>query len=185
MHGPAHLADLAQDLVLAGQGDRAAFRRLYGATAPKLLRICLSVTHDRAAADDVLQDVYVKVWRSATSYDPTRSGALSWLGTIARNTAIDWYRSKPKLALPPEAAAFSMSSEPEAIDQRIIREHSEDVALSMIGELDAGEEDQLRTIYFEGLTYAALAERDGVPLGTIKSRVRRVLAKLRQKLNDE
>ena len=185
MHGASHLADLAHDLVLTGQGDRPAFRRLYGATAPKLLRICLSVTRDRAAAEDVLQDVYVKVWRSAAAYDPTRSSAFSWLGTIARNRAIDWYRSNMKPPLAAEAAAFSMSSEAEPVDLRIIREHAEDAALSMVGELEADEEDQLRTIYFQGLTYAALAERDGLSLGTVKSRVRRVLTKLRRKLNDD
>lgn len=185
MHGSRYSADLTSDLVLAGTGDRAAFRRVYDATSANLLRICLSVTHDRAAAEDVLQDVYVKVWRSAGSYDPTRASALTWLGTIARNSAIDWYRSNAKPALPPDAGTFSMSGEAEPVDQRMIREHAESTALSSIGDLDASEEDQLRTIYFQGLTYAQLAERHGVPMATVKSRVRRALAKLRQKLTDD
>lgn len=178
-------AELADDLALVAAGDRAAFRRLYQATAPNLFAICLGITRDRAAAEDVLQDVYLKIWHAAGSFDPTRASATSWLGTIARNRAIDWHRSRASRPAAVDSDPNLLSDEAEPVDQRMIREHSEDAAFALVDDLGADEEEQLRTIYYEGLTYVQLAARDGLPLGTVKSRIRRIIAKLRQKLNDE
>lgn len=177
--------DLAIDLLKVGQGDRAAFRRVYQATAGKLLYVCQHVTRDRSTAEDVLQEVYVKVWRSAASYDAVRAQPMTWLGTIARNSAIDWYRAQTKRGPVMLADSLLFTDEPELVDQRMIREHSEQVALAMIGDLSTNEEAEISTIYIQGLTYTEAAERSGVPLATLKSRVRRTLIKLRQKLNDE
>ncbi len=85
---------LERDLVASGRGDRKAFRKVYAATAGRLLAICLSVTRERGAAEDVLQEVFVKIWRKASSYNPERARPMSWLATIARNSAIDWRRSR-------------------------------------------------------------------------------------------
>ncbi|OYW45882.1 MAG: hypothetical protein B7Z08_01405 [Sphingomonadales bacterium 32-68-7] len=176
--------DLALDLLQVGTGDRAAFRRVYQATAGKLLFVCQQVTRDRSAAEDVLQDVYVKVWRSAASYDAVRAHPMTWLGTIARNSAIDWYRARAKRVALTSADTLVLSDEPEPVEQRMIREQSEESALASIGDLSASEEAEVRTIYLQGLTYSQAAEQAGVPLATLKSRVRRSLAKLRQKLDD-
>lgn len=168
-----------------GRGDSGAFRRLYRATAPRLMAICLAVTRDRPAAEDVLQGVFLKIWQSAGLYDPARARPMAWLGSIARNTAIDWYRArKPR----PESADRSIEaipSETEAVDARMIRKEGEAEALSLVQELDADTECNVRRIYLQGMTFAEAAQSDGVPIGTLKSRVRRALMSIRSRLRDD
>ncbi|MEO6387237.1 MAG: sigma-70 family RNA polymerase sigma factor [Croceibacterium sp.] len=177
---------MSDDLVLTGRGDRKAFRRVYSTVAGKLLAICNGVVRDRAAAEDILQEVFIKIWRSAPSYDPARASAMSWLCTIARNGAIDWYRARAKKpVMMTDEKNFQLVSEDEPADERIIREQNEVKAFAMVDDLKGEEEEDLKAIYFQGLTYVEAAEQHGVPLGTLKSRVRRAVAKMRLKYNDE
>jgi RNA polymerase sigma-70 factor (ECF subfamily) len=87
----------ATDLLLArvARGDRQAFEALYQATSATLLGICMRLLADRSEAEDVLQEVYVAAWGKAAQFDPSRAGALTWLGTIARHRAIDRLRALP------------------------------------------------------------------------------------------
>lgn len=176
---------IVEDLVAAGEGDRAAFQRIYQATRSRLLAICQNVTRDRAAAEDVLQTVYVKVWRSAARFDRQRARPLTWLGSIARNTAIDWYRSQRPLRQAAEEPVDTIPSASEQADDRMIREEGEDRAIQFVHDLDEELESQVRRIYLEGMTYAETAEADGVPIGTLKSRVRRALITIRSKMRDD
>jgi RNA polymerase sigma-70 factor (ECF subfamily) len=179
---------IANDLMAAGRGDREAFRRVYRATGGKVLAICLSITRDRPAAEDLMQEAFIKIWQKAASYDCARARPMSWMGTIARNTAIDWYRSKAGGGAPRTADPQRMEtlpSETEPADSRIIRQQSESEALRLVGELSDDVESDIRTIYLQGLTYSELAERDCVPLGTLKSRVRRALISVRARLSDD
>jgi RNA polymerase sigma-70 factor (ECF subfamily) len=79
-------------------GDRAALRQLYEATSAKLFGVCLRILSDREECEDVLQEVYVTVWRRADGYDAARAGVVTWLSTIARNRAIDRRRARGPLA---------------------------------------------------------------------------------------
>ncbi len=176
---------LAQDLVASGRGDRTAFRRVHAVTAGRLLAICMSVTRERPAAEDVLQEVFVKIWAKAATYDPERARPMSWLGTIARNSAIDWRRSRKMMFEPNSGDVENVASETELVEHRMIRQETETRALQMVAELDRDTECDVRRIYLEGMTYAETAERDGVPIGTLKSRVRRALIRLRTTLNDD
>ena len=176
---------ITEDLVATGTGDRSAFRRLYGATAPRLFAICQNVTRDRTAAEDVLQSVFVKIWQSAGRFDRNKACAMTWLGTIARNAAIDWYRAQRPPREGSDQAIDTVSSASEAIDARILREEGEDLAMNLVHDLDKNLESQVRRIYLEGMTYAEAAEIDGLPIGTLKSRVRRALMTIRQKMLDD
>lgn len=176
---------LADDLVATGAGDRSAFHRLYLATAPRLLAICQNVTRDRLAAEDVLQSVFVKIWQSADRFDKARARPMAWLGSIARNTAIDWYRAQRPRGERSDQAIDTVPSASEPVDVRIIREEGEDRAMSLVQNLDEDLESQVRRIYLEGMTYAEAAEHDGVPLGTLKSRVRRALMTIRMTMLDD
>lgn len=172
--------ELAVALVQAGQGDRSAFRTVYEATSAKLFGVCLRILPDRQTAEDVLQDTYVTVWRKAASFDASRASPITWLVTIARNRAIDRLRSAApmKNAAPVEEAHDLADAGPlasEAVEQA-------DEAARLNGCLETLEDKAravIRTAFFEGATYDELARRENVPLGTMKSWIRRGLMRLR------
>jgi RNA polymerase sigma factor (sigma-70 family) len=89
----ANRSQLAAALARVAAGDRAALRIVYQDTSAKLFGVCLRILNDRGEAEDVLQDVYVTVWRKAGSFDPARASPITWLVAIARNRAIDRLRS--------------------------------------------------------------------------------------------
>ena len=86
---------LIADLDRVARGDERALRDVYDATSAKLFGVCLRISGDRDAAEDILQQVYLKVWDRAGRFDAERASPITWLCTIARNTAIDWRRSAP------------------------------------------------------------------------------------------
>ena len=177
---------LTEALMLTGEEDRLAFGRVYQLTSAKLFGICLRICGSRQAAEDVLQDVYLTVWRRAAGYDPGRSSPITWLATIARNRAIDWRRASG--ASPPdrsdEEAAAIVDPAPRPGDLMTLDE-SERLLHRCLEALDVLTRAAIRTAFFDGLTYAQLATRADVPLGTMKSRVRRGLAHLKECLGDD
>ena len=192
MHAPASpttdptaRAELVEALVATGREDRAAFRTLYRLTSAKLFGVCLRICQDRSAAEDVLSDVYLLIWRRAGAYEPGRASPITWLATIARNRAIDWRRStaaRPSASL--DDAPDVADDQPSAVDQLLRSE--EDGRLHLcLDQLDDRQRGAIRTAFFDGLTYAELAERDSVPLGTMKSWVRRGLLRLKDCLDAE
>ena len=173
-------ARLVEALVRTGHEDRTAFRDLYSLTSAKLFGICYRICGERQAAEDVLHDVYLTIWKRAGAYEPHRASPITWLATIARNRAIDWRRaqgvrrSTPIEDAPPILDGAPLASETMVADEEAHRLH---------GCLDGLEDRQrgaIRTAFFDGVTYAELAERESVPLGTMKSWVRRGLARLRE-----
>lgn len=167
-------------------GDRAALEDVYRATSTKLFGICLRILKDRKEAEDALQDVYLTLWRRADRYDPERASPISWLATFARNRAIDRLRvGKVRGAsVPVEEAAPVSDPAPLAEDMLIDAERDERVH-SCIEKLDDKTRDAIRTAFFDGSTYAEIAENTGTPLGTIKSWIRRGLMKLKTCLEVE
>ncbi|MCA0977156.1 sigma-70 family RNA polymerase sigma factor [Qipengyuania flava] len=176
---------LSRDIVLVSSGDRDAFRRIYAQSANKLFAICFGITRNHAAAEDLLQETYVKIWDRAGGYDPERSRPLAWLCAIARNTAIDWYRRQPKHSHVGDETLKSRASEATAADDRIIDMDRERETWKAVGELDSESEIELKSIFILGLTYPEAAERLNLPIATFKSRVRRTVLRLRKKLTDD
>lgn len=176
---------LANDLVLVGQRDAAALRRLYDATAGRLMAICVRITGTREAGEDVLQEVFIKVWHRAGGYDRERARPISWLATIARNCAIDTYRAQLRRKVDDDVRIVEIVDEAQLIDQQLIEGQDGHKALSLIDGLPALQRDQIRNIYFQGLSYAELSERYGEPVGTIKSRVHRALTVLNRSWNGD
>lgn len=176
---------LSLDIVLVADLDREAFRRLYARTANKLFAICLAVTRDHAAAEDVLQESYLKIWDRAKGYDPERSRPLAWMGAIARNAAIDWYRARARHHHVGDEHLNLQESEAAAADDRIIAMNREDLVWTAVGNLDAESEQELKSIYLLGLTYPEAAQRLNLPVATFKSRVRRTVLRIRRKLADD
>lgn len=177
-------SDLSADLLDVGRGDHAAFCRVYEATAGKLFALCFRITCNRSGAEDVLQETFIKVWNRAPGFDPERSAAFTWLSAIARNSAIDWYRAHHRRIFVGENAISFVADEAATADDRIIREQEELRALELLGELPPDQEAELRNVFFLGLTYTELAEREGLPVNTLKSRIRRGLLALKRKFED-
>lgn len=172
---------LSADLVLVGTGDREAFQRVYVATSAKLLGICLPIVGEQGAAEDVLQDVFVIVWRNAAKFDPVRASPITWLCMIARNRAIDWRRAHDRHAdrfgmmMPPFVADDSVP-----VDQAMASVEMERAAVACLDRLPEDQRSAIRDAFLEGATYVTLAERLKLPLGTIKSRIRRGLLELKK-----
>lgn len=176
---------LVEALVATGEQDRAAFLRVYRMTAAKLFGVCLRICGDRTAAEDVLQDVYALVWKRASGFEPGRASPITWLATIARNRAIDWRRANPHRATTDvEDAADLPEPSPSACDTLLFDETDRRLHLCLDALQDT-QREMIRAAFFGGLTYAELAERRAVPLGTMKSWIRRGLLRLRECLDDD
>lgn len=174
-------AELSAAMQRVAAGDRRALDLIYRATSAKLFGICLRIAGDRGEAEDALQDVYVSLWTSAARYDPARATPLGWLAAFARNRAIDRLRRRRRVdqTAPIEAAAAVADAAPLA-DAVLAAGQDRARIHHCLGELDQPQRGAIRTAFFEGVTYAELAERQGVPLGTVKSWVRRGLARLKK-----
>ena len=162
------------------EGDRGALEETYRLTNVKLFGICLRILGDRKEAEDALQDVYITLWRNAARYDASRASPIAWLATFARNRAVDRLRTGKvrRGAVPVDEAAGLADSAAMADDMLIDEERSARVHTCIQG-LDDPQRGAIRSAFLDGYTYAELAERQDVPLGTMKSWIRRGLAKLR------
>ena len=171
---------LAAALARVAAGDRAALRIVYQDTSAKLFGVCLRILNDRGEAEDVLQDVYVAVWRKAASFDPARASPITWLVAIARNRAIDRLRASAisRRAEPIESAEDVRDDAPAALDLVVSAEQQARLRICL-DELEERQSTAIRSAFLDGVTYEQLAQRMSVPLGTMKSWVRRGLMKLR------
>lgn len=161
------------------KGDRPAFHEVYRRTCAKLLGVCLRISTDREEAEEVLQEVYVTVWQKAAQFDAARASPITWLATMARNRAIDRLRAGGRRITAPVDAIEEVADEsPSALDRMLEAEGEHSIA-TCIEELSKGDAVLIRTAFFEQATYAELAARADLPLGTVKSRIRRALIKLR------
>jgi len=170
---------LADMLRRVATGDRAAFEEVYRRTSAKLFGVCLRILPVRQEAEEILQEAYLSVWRRAASFDATRGSAMTWLITLTRNRAVDRLRAGGKVATTPIDLA-DMVADTRPLAPALIEAAEDEARLAYcVGTLENGEATLIRTAFFEGSTYAELASRAAIPLGTIKSRIRRALMKLR------
>jgi RNA polymerase sigma-70 factor (ECF subfamily) len=184
MDGPAESqagsggGELVALLGAVSLGDRAAFADLYRRTSAKLYGICLRLLRSEPEAQDFLQEVYVLVWQKAERFDAARASAITWLATLARNKAIDRLRRRPVTSEGIEAAADVEDERPSAFD---LLGQAQDAARlgRCLDELEERTRAAIRAAFLDGATYPELAEREQVPLGTMKSWIRRGLLRLR------
>ena len=171
--GPANI--LIELLGATGRLDRQAFSRLYRLTSPKLYGVALRILKNETSAQDCLQESFISVWRQAGSYRSDRAAPMTWLTTIVRNRAIDILRKQPHDEVSTEAES-ELASTTRQLDTAIDR-------LSIhkcLAELKPDQRDCMLLAYYEGLTHPELAEQLHLPLGTIKTWIRRGLEQLRQ-----
>lgn len=175
---------LTAALVRTGEGDRAALRSVYDATHAKLFGVVLRICGERQAAEDVLQDVYLTIWRRAGAFDPGRASPITWMATIARNRAIDRVRSSAIRRTEPEEAAVAVADDAPLAPELITQAQTATRLHICLETLEDRQQAAIRTAFFDGLTYAELADRLEVPLGTVKSWIRRGMLKLKECLGD-
>ncbi len=169
-------------LIAAADGERAAFARLYVATSPQLFALALRIVGERAAAEEVLQDAFISIWRHAVDFRPEKGSAMAWLATIVRNRALDRRRrARPEtpMSLVPDAVQAGWA-DPGPDPQTALLASAEARRLAgCLETLDEGPRSAIRLAYYEGLTHEELAARLSTPLGTIKSWIRRGLLRLK------
>jgi RNA polymerase sigma-70 factor (ECF subfamily) len=165
-------------LASVAHGDEKAFAELYRETSGRVFGVIVRMMPDRGEAEDILQEVYASAWRRADTFDPARGSAITWLITLGRNRTIDRMRQHreellgddeaPDIAdeAPTPAAAAESSEERRRLEQCLDR-------------LEPQQKSAVREAFFTGATYSELAQRLAVPLGTMKSWIRRSLMQLR------
>jgi RNA polymerase sigma factor (sigma-70 family) len=180
MDADATRSQLVAAIARVAGGDRAALRIVYQDTSAKLFGVCLRILSNRSEAEDVLQDVYVTVWRKAGSFDPAKASPITWLVAIARNRAIDRLRATAvsRRMEPIEAADTVSDPAPAAVERVELAQQHRRLA-GCLAELEPRHSAAIRAAFLDGSTYEELAERMSVPLGTMKSWIRRGLLKLR------
>lgn len=175
-------------LEAAATGDQSAFSDLYDATAARVHGLVLRVLTDRAQAEEVTQEVFLEVWRTASKFDASRGSALGWLLTLAHRRAVDRVRSavaakRREATYEREAEQPAYDSTEETVSSRL---DAERVRTALVALTDH-QRKAVELAYFGGHTHTEVAEVLGIPLGTAKSRIRDGLARLRDHLevNDE
>lgn len=178
-------ADLSLVTRLA-QGDAAALGELYDRHGRSVYAMAVRMLSDHGEAEDLTQDVFTLAWRNAAKYDPSRGAVAAWLLITTRTRAIDRLRSRksrPRAAGEDEIRRMDAIPDAAPSVERIAAnaEGAARVRAAMT-ELPAEQRDALALAYFEGLSHSEISEQTGTPLGTIKTRIRTGLARLRQAL---
>jgi RNA polymerase sigma factor (sigma-70 family) len=175
--------DLATLIAAVVRRDESAFAALYGRTAAKLLGVVLRIVRERAVAEDVLQEVYLRVWQNASAYAPESGRPMTWLISIARYRAIDVVRGR-RLDIAPNdpdgADPFESVAEPRDREQDFI---DIDRLRLCLGTLEARQRRCLLEAYYEGYSREELASRFDAPVNTIKTWLHRGTQALRSCLN--
>jgi len=164
--------------------DRAALEKLYELTSSKLFGVCLRICGDRSAAEDVLQEVYIKVWHRADQYQAGTYSPISWLAVIARNASIDWLRKNGRENLDDDAVIDIIADDAPLGDTVIEEKQQKARIMDCLEQLDEEQNRPIRSAFFGGFTYSQLAKQIEVPLSTMKSRIRRGLMSLKKCLED-
>lgn len=166
-----------------GNGDRAALADVYSRTSGKLFGICLRICGERQAAEDVLQEVYLTVWKRAAGYEPGRASPITWLATIARNRAIDWRRAQGNRVMAPIEEIEPIADGAPLVSDAMLAAEGEAQLHLCLDSLEDRQRVAIRSAFFGGATYAELADQESVPLGTMKSWIRRGLMRLKECLD--
>ncbi|WP_269585202.1 sigma-70 family RNA polymerase sigma factor [Roseibium sp. Sym1] len=172
-----HYSDLI--VKVATDRDRAAFVELFDHFAPRLKGYLMKQGAEEALAEEIAQDVMVTLWRKAELFDPGKASASTWLYRVARNRRIDRLRRQKTAELDPEEPSLQPTPLPDVADEMDARLREERVRLAM-EQLPDEQKEVVRLAFFIGQSHSEIAEETGLPLGTVKSRIRLAFGRLRQ-----
>lgn len=181
------MPDEAADLIeaVARQRDRAAFGELFRRFAPRVKAFVMRSGADADIAQEVAQETMVLVWRRAETFDRTRAGAATWIFTIARNKRIDLLRRASHAGFDPEDYVLFSTEAPQGADSAAIGRQVRDRVCAVMQHLTQDQADVLRMAFFQEKSHSAIAREMKLPLGTVKSRIRLALSRLRLALRGE
>ena len=175
-------AELISNIV---KRDRRAFDLFYERYSQVIFNLCIRILRDEAEAQDAMQEIFVQIWKEAERFDPTRASAKTWLFTIARSRSLDRYRSmktvRKRIEEGSEEELQQIASEEDLQHSSIMQKY----VGNALRQLTREQRLVLELSYYEGLTQEEIAERLGEPLGTVKSRIRAALIKLRSFFSGE
>lgn len=171
--------DIARLLNRLAARDRSAFTPLYEATSSKLLGLILRILKRRDIAEEVLQEVYVKIWEKAGEFDQSRASPITWMCTIARNRALDEARRKHPDSLEDHPAYLETASDDEGALDALLRGETGDALSDCLSRLEPDRATMIVLAYCEGLSREELGQRYKQPANTIKTWLRRSLLQLR------
>lgn len=183
-HGPisSPAPDLAVLFARVQQGDKAAFSELYDAIAPAVFGTVKQVLRDPAMSEEVTQEVFVELWRSAARFDPNRGNVSTWAITIARRRAIDRVRSEQSQRNRIEALGNRRPDTATAVDDQVVSSLDAERVSRALAELPPEQREVIQLAFLEGRSHGDIADLLGLPLGTVKGRVRGGLQRLGAKL---
>jgi RNA polymerase sigma-70 factor (ECF subfamily) len=183
---PSEMADKLSDCIvrIAALQDQAAFETLFRHFAPRLKSYFTRRCGDPAMAEEITQETLVSLWKNAEQFDPAKASAATWIFTIARNLSIDRFRQARRPSFDPNDPAFIPDDE-EPPDQKLERAEAEQQVREVINSLSANEKSILMLSFYENHSHGEIAKRLGLPIGTVKSRIRLAFGKLRAALDPQ
>lgn len=179
--------DFAALISKVAEGDQQALAALYDGTSKLVFGLVLRILGDRSVAEEVLFDVYTQVWRQAARYDPARGGPLGWITTIARSRAIDRLRSDKPLQQEDELSDTTASRETSAASPETNAALAEmrEIVRAALDRLSPEQREIIELAYYSGMTQTEIAAHLSLPLGTVKTRTRLAMMKLRDALTEK
>lgn len=169
--------------LIAANRDRAAFIEVYEYFAPRVKSFLLGQGVVPAAADDILQEVMLAVWNKAGLFNPDKAAPSTWIFAIARNKRIDRIRRETKPELDPEEPSLQPAA-PDAADDDLMHGQRRTAVAAALAELPEDQRIVIQLSFMKGLSHGEIAAQLGLPLGTVKSRIRLAFGRLRNELGD-
>ena len=176
--------DLSRLLLRVGRDqDDSAFETLFRHYGPRIRAFMRKRCGDATQAEELMQETFANVWRRAGSFDPARGTVSAWIYTVARNTSVDVFRRRNRPEFDPQDPALVPEAAEQADTVMEMRQSAERLRLAM-RDLPGEQSEVLKLSFFEELSHSVIAERLGIPLGTVKSRIRMAFSRLRDSLGE-
>ncbi len=171
---------LAEYLSGCAAGDHKALRKLYDQTSAKLFALILRIVKDRQQSEDCLQQVYIKVWQASSSYDRLKASPMTWMNTIARNQSLDLLRKLNREPFMDDEGLDLQQDTGRSQEQLVSLSQEQSLIHRCLKVLNDQQRQCLELAYFDGVTHQGLSDQLDVPLGTVKTWIRRGLLRLKE-----
>lgn len=164
--------------------DQQAFERLYRVTSAKLFAVALRILRRQDWAEEVLQEAFVSIWHHAPSYASGKAAPMTWMTHIVRNRALDWLRRPQREDAVSEEAEENWLDESAGLFERLEQSRDAAVLNDCMGQIEARQRQTIALAFWQGLTHSELAQHLRLPIGTVKTWIRRGLGAIKKCLED-